>query len=93
VSHSTDNGSSRSQSPCLSKATKAELIDGAYNHLNTLRVRHEQDSCENHMLEQRIEILISRLGRHGIAVANVYGGPEGHGTADSNFENFMFIDA
>jgi hypothetical protein len=68
------------------------LIDGAYNHLDALRSRHEQDSCENRMLEQRIGILISKLGRHGIAVADVDGGPEEHGTADPDLEDFIFAD-
>jgi hypothetical protein len=90
--YSVDSVSSPSKNPCLAKATKAELIDGAYSHLNILRARHEQYSCENHLLEQRIEILISKLGRHGIAVAVVDGGLEGDGTPDPDLEDFIFAD-
>jgi hypothetical protein len=90
--YDVDSVSSRAKSPYLAKATKAELIDGAYTHLNTLRARHEQYSCENHLLEQRIGILISELGRHEIAVAVVDGGLEGHGTPDPDSEDFIFAD-
>jgi hypothetical protein len=87
-----DSTSTDSDTSSLSKATKAELIDGAYLHLVTLRARHEQSSCENHALERRIEVLISELCDNGVAVAELDGGPEEQIPAGTDFGDFVSED-
>jgi hypothetical protein len=60
-SYNVDKIPGSSKSPCLSKASKAELIDGAFNHLTALRATHEQNLLENQILEQKIDATIDRL--------------------------------
>jgi hypothetical protein len=59
--YDVDNINGFLKSPCLIKASKAELIDGAFNHLTALRARHEQNLLKNQILEQKIDAAIDRL--------------------------------